>query len=223
MSEAYERLDELRLLIVHDHGLAREGMLALFRSTEQIRAKGVEAAEAAWVARHLAPDVVLIALALSGACAFETAESILQECRSSRMMFLDDTLRPHHLRMTLAAGAHGYWTKRASFDQLCEAIRRVASGGSSVCPAARRYLVGSDGKMRFDQAANGTPLARITRRERQVLVLLAEGLSVKQVAERLCLSPRTVDSHRSNLMKKLGIHKIVDLVRLALREGLIKD
>ena len=153
----------------------------------------------------------------------ETAESILQECRSSRMMFLDDALRPERLRMTLAAGAHGYWTKQASFDQLCEAICRLASGGTSVCPAARRYLVGCDGHLRFDQTADGTPLAGITRRERQVLVLLAEGLSVRQAAERLCLSPRTVDSHRSNLMKKLGIHKIVDLVRLALREGLIND
>ncbi len=152
-----------------------------------------------------------------------TSVRIVKQDGSTRVMFLDQTLRPVHLSMAITAGAHGYWTKLASFNQLCEAVRRVAAGQFSVCPAGRRYLVHADGRMKFDLTATDTPLAGLTRRERQVLILLAKGLSLNEIGERLELSPRTIDSHRSSLMKRLDIHKTTDLVRLALREGLIRE
>ncbi len=223
MNESPERFDELRLLIVDDHGLGREGMLALFCTVENIRAEAIEPREAVWAARRFAPEIVLIDLSFSDGLLFDTAESILRQSDSTRVMFLDQTLRPGHLSMAIAAGAHGYWTRRASFDQLCEAVRRVAAGQFSVCPAGKRYVVHSGGRMKFDLTAAGTPLARLTRRERQVLVLLAKGFTLNGTAERLELSPSTIDNQRSTLMKKLDIHKTTDLVRLALREGLIKD
>jgi len=222
-SQGEQRPEDLHLLIVDDHGMGREGMLALFRRVENVRAEATEPREAAWAVRRFAPEVVLIDLGFSDGQSFDTAESILKQGDSTRVMFLDNTLRPVHLSMAIAAGAHGYWTKRASFDQLCEAVRRVAAGQFSVCPAGGRYLVHTDGRMQFDLTASGTPLAGLTRRERQVLVLLAKGLSLNGTAERLELSPRTIDSHRSSLMKKLDIHKVTDLVRLALREGLIRE
>jgi len=221
-SQSECRPGDVHLLIVDDHGLVREGMMGLLQTVENIRARASEPREAIWAARRFAPDVVLIDLSFSDGQSFDTAESILGQCESTRVMFLDHVLRPAHLSMAIAAGAHGYWTKRASFDQLCEGIRRVAAGQFSVCPAARRYLVPVNGHMQFDLTAAGTPLAGLTRRERQVLVLLAKGRSLYEIAERLELSPRTIDSHRSSLMKKLDIHKITDLVRLALREGLIR-
>ena len=223
MNQSERRPEDLNLLIVDDHGVGREGMLALFHAVENIRAEATELQEAVRAARRLAPEVVLIDLSFSDGQLFETAESILKQDDSTRVMFLDHTLRPAHLSMAIAAGARGYWTKLASFDQLCEAVRRVAAGQFSVCPAGRRYLVQSKGRMRFDLAAAETPLAGLTRRERQVLILLAKGLSLKEIAGRLELSPRTVDSHRSSLMKKLDIHKATYLVRLALREGLIRE
>ena len=222
MDDTEERSTESRLLIVDDHGLVREGLLALFHPVEDILARAIEAGRAVWATRHFAPEVVLINRTLTDACAFETAESVLLERPSSRVMFLDDAMRPARLRMALAAGVHGYWTNRASFDQLCDAVRQLRAGRPSLCPTAQQYVVLSDGVMRFDQAADGTALAGLTHRECQVLALLAEGLCVKKVAGRLDVSPRTVDSHRSNLMRKLGVHKIVDLVRLAMSEGLIE-
>lgn len=223
MSQSTHRGKDLHLLIVDGHGLVREGMLALFRTAKNIQARAVEPQEAVWAVRRFAPEVALIDLRFSDGQLFETAESILEQADSTRVMFLDHAMRPAHLSMAIAAGAHGYWTKLASFDQLCEAVRRVAAGQFCVCPAGRRYIVHTHGGVQFNLTAAGTPLAGLTRREHQVLVLLAKGLTLKQIAERLEVSPSTIDNHRSSLMKKLGIHKIVDLVRLALREGLIRD
>ncbi|MEE8452728.1 MAG: hypothetical protein V3R99_12465, partial [Thermoguttaceae bacterium] len=107
MSQDEQRPEDLHLLIVDDHGLAREGMVALFCPVENIRAEAIEPHEAVCAARRSAPEVVLIDLSFSDGQLFDTAESILEQIDSTRVMFLDSILRPAHLSMAIAAGAHG--------------------------------------------------------------------------------------------------------------------
>lgn len=221
MSGSDERTPEFRLLIVDDHSVVRQGLLALFQTAgvEDAVASGV--GEAVQMTRRFAPDVVLMGMGPPSESPWQTARSILSRRPPPRLLLLDDALRPAHVCSALAAGASGYWTKHAPFEKLAKAVRSVAAGESSFCPEARRYLAPGARGLRFRPPAEATGVARLTRRESEVLALLAEGCTVKECGRRLQLSPRTVDNHKSRMMRKLGVHNIVALVRLAVREGIV--
>ena len=143
MNDTGEGPPKSRLLIVADYGVVREGLLALFRAAGKVEA-AAGAEEAAWVTQHFAPHVILIDLALSDCDPRQVARSILDRCPASRLLLLEDGVNPAHVRVALTIGACGYWTKHASFDQLAEAVRCVAAGQSSFCPAAQKYLDPTD-------------------------------------------------------------------------------
>jgi len=222
MENARERIDELRLLIVADHRLVREGLAALFRADGATEAVTSALDEAVWVTERFCPAVVLLGITLPGCRGLRTGRSIMALSSPPGLIYLDEMVRPAHICSALAAGASGYWTKHASFDQLADGVRRVAAGESSFCPAARRYF---NSTVNIAHPSHHLPeaakLSALTRRESQVLMLLAEGLSVRECAQRLELSPSTIDNYKSRLMKKLRVHKVASLVRLAVREGLV--
>ena len=186
---------------------------------EVAAASGVE--EAGPLAQRFGPDVVSIHPGLSDATPFEAAERIFSHCPTARLLFLDDSVREIHVRAALQVGAWGYWTKHASFDRIVTAVRRVAAGHKSFCPAVRRILVATPDGLRLDPCPRCPSLGGLTRREIEVLLYLARGLTVRQCAERMQLAQSTVDNHKSRLMKKLGVHKGVELAVLAIREGLL--
>jgi len=130
-----QRAPDPRVLIVEEHGLDREGLLALFWLSGHMEAVAVRPEEAVRMARQFAPNVVLIDATLPEGAAFQLAQSIASLCPAARSLFLDDAMRPENLRAVVRLGGSGYWTKDASFGQIAEAIRCLAAGGTAFCPA----------------------------------------------------------------------------------------
>ena len=213
----------VRVLIVDGHPLFCAGLVQLLDQAAGIGA--VKAAtglrEGVRLAERFEPDVVLIDPSLPDAGPFEVARQVRSHCPSSRFLFLDGVVREIHVRAALEAGAAGYWTKYASLDQIVQAISRVAGGESAFCRKAEAYLASTRRGLRFRPSGKSTALERLSSRELEVLLNLARGLSVRQCADRMQLSPSTIGNHKARLMKKLNLHKAVDLVLLAFREGLV--
>jgi len=131
------RAPDPRLLIVEEHGLDREGLLALFWLSGHMEAVAVRPEEAVRMARQFAPDVVLMDATLPEGAAFQVAQLIVSQCPTARLLFLDDAIRPENLRAALRLGGSGYWTKDASFEEIAEAVRCLAAGGTAFCPGAK--------------------------------------------------------------------------------------
>ncbi len=209
------------LLVVSPPGLFREGIGALAEKGLSGALTIADGVDALSEARRLEPDVVLIDFALRKGDPLGIGRHMLAARETANLLFLDEFVRPGNLRQTLALGANGYWTKRDSFDSLGVALLEVAGGDPSFCPDSSKYLVQTSDGMQF-RPIRGAEVAMLTEREREVLVHLAAGLDVKACGLRMGLSPYTVDNHKSSIMKKLDVHTAVDLVRLALREGLAR-
>ncbi len=213
----------VRILVIDDQPLVREGLLALcYRAgLGQVAASDPESALLA--ARRLRPTAAVLDASLANNAAFRIAWRLRAEVPACGLVFLDEAVRPWNLKEALQFDNAGYWTKRDSVEEFVAAVQTAASGGRSFCLPAQRYLDRSGGDVRFQACSAGSPLAQLTPREREVLFHLARGSSVKECARRLDLAHSTVDNHKSRLMKKLGVHRVVDLVRVALREGLLPD
>jgi DNA-binding NarL/FixJ family response regulator len=173
------------------------------------------------VAGRLLPDVALVYPRFGGHPPLEVAVAIQERCPEARLVYLDDTVRPSGIQAAVEVGVSGYWTKHADFAELAAAVRQVAAGGISFCPAAARCIRGTPPKLECRRLPTGQLSAMLSPRELEVLVLLARGLSAKQCAKRLNLAPSTIDNHKIRLMQKLGVHKTVALAVLAVREGLL--
>jgi DNA-binding NarL/FixJ family response regulator len=212
-----------RVLIIDGHTLFCAGMVRLLESAPGIgeATAATALAEGMRLAARFCPDVVSVDPCLPEAGPFEIARRVRSHCSGWRFLFLDASVREVHVRAALQAGASGYWTKHASFDQVLEAIRDVAAGQPSFCRHAQPYVVATRRRLRFKPSDTTRALGRLTSRELEVLLHLARGLTVRQCAARMHLAANTVDNHKARLMKKLDVHKSVDLATLALREGLI--
>ena len=118
-------------------------------------------------------------------------------------------------------GAWGYWTKHATFDEVCEAVRRVAAGQTTFCRRAHRHLQETPQGPHFKPSESESSIDHLTPREVEVVQHLGEGFTVKQCAEKMGLSPSTIENHKTRIMKKLQVNNVVQLIRLANREGLL--
>jgi len=154
--------------------------------------------------------------------AFATAAEIMRCSPQTRVLFVDEEIHPLRVHRSLHAGGAGYWTKHAPFDQIFQAVRRIARGQWCFCPDVREHLVLTDGRWRIRPCCR-LAAAKLTKREAQMMSLLVEGLSVRQCAEQMGISPNTADNHKSNLMRKLDVHKMSELVRLALCQGMTDE
>lgn len=210
----------LSLLIVADQVLLREGLLSLADSAGEFRAVGTRAENVVGALHACHPEVALIDVSTLPNHGQTLLRSVQSHAPPVRVLILDDVVRPLRLAAVVKARVWGYWTKRASFAELSDAILRIAGGATSFCGEAQQYLVCNNGHVRFRPTADAKPVARLSPRETQVLAMLAGGLTVHQCADRLTLSPSTVDNHKTRMMKKLGVHKTADLVRLAVSQGI---
>ncbi len=207
------------LLIVDDHGLVREGLVALFRAEDQFEVTVAGVAAAIWVAPQFSPDLALINLTATDGRPSHAAPATAAPQPPSPIVFLDDTVNPDHLARMTALGVSGYWTKRASFQQLLDAIERVLDGGTSYCPIAEKHLAAASKGLRPRLADGACPPAKLSPRETEVLSLVVQGHTVKECARLLEISPSTVENIKSHLMRKLGAHRLADLVRIAVKNG----
>ncbi len=211
-----------RVLIVVTHRLIAEGLEALFRQQADWKvalAANVETALA--TAEQSRPDVALVDISLPEAGAFLLLRQLQHQSPGVRVVFLDDSVHEGRVAAVQRLRPAGYFTLSDSFVELVAGLRRIVQGEIVYSPGAELFfLPAPPGGL----SGVGVPsaLSRLTRREMEVLVHLARGLTVKQCAEKLHLSPNTVDNHKARLMNKLGVHRSADLIRLAIREKLIE-
>jgi two-component system response regulator NreC len=208
----------IEILIADDHGVLRAGLRALLNAEGDMHVAGEAASggEAIRLAIDLHPDVVLLDISMPDMDGLEATRLLVNRLPQVRVLILtvheDATL----LREAMRAGAVGYVIKRAVESELINAIRAVAAGDFYVHPALTHALLGRTGR-----SPAGASAENLTPREREVLQLIAQGYTNRQIAELLHLSTRTVESHRANLRAKLNLDSRVELVRYAAEQGLL--
>ncbi|HRI82550.1 MAG TPA: response regulator transcription factor [Opitutaceae bacterium] len=205
----------LKVLLVDDHPLVREGVRACLAPVAHLNVVGeaADGGEALRLTRLLEPDVVLMDVNMPGMSGLEATVRLQREAPGVRVLALTIHDRREYVLQLMHAGAAGYVTKEAPPAELIRAIEVVARGGSYFSSQAARALR-PDGET--------VKASKLTAREREVLALVAEGLSNKDIASRLRVEVRTIESHRSRLMDKLDIHSVAGLTRYALAQGYVQ-
>ena len=214
-------VQHVRVLIVDDHTILREGLVRCLREVGGIEVCG-EASDgrsAVELAEELGPDVILMDLAMPGLNGIDATRKIRKSRPLAKILVLSMYLDDEYVAQALDAGVAGYVLKSAPPEQIVEAVRDVARGRRYFTPEIPQYLIDRAFDARRRPGRRGP---KLTHREREVMKLLAEGNTVKEAARILGLSQKTVDTHKTNLMKKLDIHNRVELVRFAINEKLIQ-
>ena len=208
-----------RVLLADDHDMVREALRRVIDSRTDMRvvAEARDGREAVALSKEHAPEVAVIDLWMPGLSGEEAIRQIVESCPDTKVLALSMHEDWTRVRAALEAGALGYVVKSAEFRELIDAIHALRAGRAYLSPAVAHHVVGAMGH--GDQSRS--PIAQLTERERQVLVLIAEGLSSKQIAVQLGHAPKTAEAHRASLMRKLGVHKTSSLVRIAIRDGLV--
>lgn len=209
----------IKILLVDDHGVLRAGLRALLNREKDMQVVGEagSAAEALHLSGQLAPDVILMDISLPDQSGIQVTQTIKARYPKLRILILTIHEDEGLLRAAIQNGASGYILKRAVASELVNAIHSVQAGDLYIHPAMTRALLGESSPERASAADTLT----LTARETDVLRLIAQGFTNRQIAEKLTLSIRTVESHRANLMEKLDLHSRVELVRYAAKRGLL--
>jgi NarL family two-component system response regulator LiaR len=208
---------KIRVMIVDDHPLVRSGLESILQLFDDIELVGQaeDGTEAVKLCRQIMPDVVLMDLVMPGLQGPEATQEILRHCPGTRVLaltsFSDETL----VQSTLRAGAIGYLMKNVTGDQLAAAIREAHTGRATLAPEAAEVL------MRAVSAERDTAGQDLTKRERQVLALMVEGLANNEIAERLVISLSTVKTHVSSIISKLGVSGRTEAATYAVRHRLV--
>ncbi|MBV8605984.1 MAG: response regulator transcription factor [Singulisphaera sp.] len=216
-------MGELRVFIADDHAIVREGLKALIGAQPGMRVAG-EAADGREACRRvmeLQPDVAVMDISMPGWSGSEATGRLRQVCPGVRILTLTVHEDEGYLRGLLGAGASGYVLKRSATEGLVHAIRTVAAGGIYIDPNLADRLVNAY----IDTKPDATPSERceLTGRESEVVRLIALGHSNKEIAARLEISIKTVETHKARSLEKLGLHSRAELVRYALQHGWLVD
>jgi len=211
------------VVIADDHAMFRAGLKALLELEASIRVVGEAATgdEAVDAARSLQPDVIVMDLSMPGSDGLEATRRIAALGLETRVLVLTSHTEEEYLIPAVEAGAAGFLTKTSADEDLIEAIGVVARGEIFLPPVATSLLL-----RRFradDDGDDTTALAQLSVREREVLGLTAEGYSSREIGKKLFISPKTVDTYRSRIMRKLELTHRSELVRFALRAGLLRQ
>ncbi|HLJ92535.1 MAG TPA: response regulator transcription factor [Gemmataceae bacterium] len=210
----------IRVLLADDHALVRAGFRALLNTLPGIEviAEAADGREALSLVKTHLPDVVLMDISMAGLNGLEAAVRITKEFPNVRVLILSAHADEDYVKQALRAGAAGYLIKDAGFSELELAVQAVARGETYLSPAISRHLVAD-----FIRHAGQepSPLELLTPRQREILQLIGEGHTTKEIARMLHVSPKTVETHRTQLMERLDIHDIAGLVRYAIRAGVL--
>ena len=210
----------IRVLIVDDHAVVRSGLRRVLDAEEDIEVVG-EAGDmqsAVFEARAQKPDVVLMDVVMPGGTGIEATPAVLKEVPDAKVLILSMQDDPLYVREAFQAGANGYVLKEAADTEVVGAVREIARGGRYVHPTLGASLVAAEAEERA--RADADPLSE---REHEVLRLLALGHTNQEIADKLFLSVRTVETHRAHIMQKLGFTTRAELVRYAIDTGLLED
>ena len=206
------------VLLADDHAVVRDGLRALLEVGDlQVVAVAGNGREAVAEALRLRPDIVIMDIAMPELDGVEATRRIVEKCPETRVLILSMYLSAEHIYRALQAGAQGYVLKESAGEEVVEAIRTLRAG--------KRYLSHRITETVIDdylrEGANVSPLDSLSLRERDVLQLVVEGRTNAAIAQALSLSPKTVETYRARIMKKLKVRDTVELVKFSMRHGLI--
>ena len=213
-------MSPIRIMLADDHALIRAGLRALLQTFDEVQvvAEAGGGHEALQAVQRECPDVVLMDIAMPGLNGLEAAARLRKHCPAVRLIILSMYTNEDYVRLALSAGAAGYLEKGADPAELELALKAVMRGETYLSPAVSTQVV----QDYLEQGGRKpSPLHELTPRQREILQLIAEGHSTKAIAQRLDLSIKTVETHRTDLMNRLGIHDVAGLVRYAIRIGLV--
>jgi DNA-binding NarL/FixJ family response regulator len=216
-------MSKIRVLLTDDHTLFRHGIRTLLAAESDMEVIGESgnAMDAVALTQQVKPDVVLMDIGMPGMSSFEATRLIRKERPDTKVVFLSMYDDDDYLAECVDMGASGYVLKDSPAEQLVAAIREVSRGGSYLSPRLLTRLV-DDLRMQNRGAARQPRFGTLTKREREILKMLAEGKSVKEIASSFELSVKTVEAHKFNLMRKLDIHNKAQLVHYAIQKKIIR-
>lgn len=223
MSEAEAEATRVRVMIVDDHPMWRDAVARdLAAAGYEVVATAEDGPQAVRRARATEPDVLVLDLNLPGLAGVEVCKQLVGQGSTSRVLVLSASGEHADVLEAVKSGATGYLVKSASTQELVDAVRRTAAGDAVFTPGLAGLVLGEYRRLAAEpaQAVEDAAAPRLTEREREVLRLVAKGLSYKQIAERLVISHRTVQNHVQNTLGKLQLHNRVELVRYAIERGL---
>lgn len=214
---------KIRVLLADDHAVVRAGLRALINAEAdmEVVAEASNGQEAVAQAQRLAPDVVIMDISMPDLNGLEATQRIVEMGLPARVLILTIHREDEYLLQALEVGGRGYVTKTSADRELMDAIRTVHRGGVFLYPTATRLLLEhylSAGRTEEEQESYD----RLSEREKEVLKLTAEGYTNQEIGERLVISPKTVDTYRARIMEKLNLDRRADLVKYALRKGLLR-
>jgi len=214
---------KIRILIADDHRIVREGIRRILAAQEDFEVVGEAETgrEAVELARMLQPDVVLMDISMPDMDGIEATRRIREEMPNVQVLGLTMHEEEMYVFRMLKAGGAGYVVKRAAAEDLVQAIRAAHRGEAFLHSAVARTVV-RDYLERAQRKEDDASLEFLTPREREILVLIAEGLTNQEIAKRLGISVKTVQTHRAHILEKLNLHDRAELVRYAIRKGLIE-
>lgn len=215
-------MPKIRVLLTDDHTLFRHGIRTLLAAEPDMEVAGeaANASDAVTMAQQLRPDVVLMDIGMAGMSSFEATRQIRRERPETRVVFLSMYDDEDYLAECVEIGGSGYVLKDSPAEQLLTAVREVHRGGSYLTPRLLTRLV--DGFRMQGRGERQPRFGTLTKREREILKMLAEGKSVKEIASGFDLSVKTVEAHKFNLMRKLDIHNKAQLVQYAIQKKVIR-
>jgi len=211
----------IRILVVDDHGILREGIDLIIEQTDDMEVVGqaADGREGVDLARKLKPDVVLMDISMPGLNGIDASREIINENPNVKILALSAHCNRRFIKDTLRSGVTGYALKDGMADELVDAIRIVHAGERYLSRKVAKVVV-EDYIHSTESVGEKSPLDKLTTREREILQLLAENKTTKEIAKLLHVSTKTIEANRRNLMTKLGLSGVADLTKLAIREGL---
>jgi DNA-binding NarL/FixJ family response regulator len=225
----------IRILLAEDHALVRAGFRSLLHSFSGVEVVGEanDGREALRLIEVLRPNIVLMDIMMPGLNGLEATARVSKEFPTVRVIILSMNAAEEYVLQAMRAGASGYLLKDGSITELEEAIRAVARGEKFLSSAVSKYVIAGYVQRTSEQSAganaggpahSGSPPGseKLTPRQREILQLIAEGNTTKEIAKKLEISVKTVETHRTQLMERLDIHDIAGLVRYSIRVGLVE-
>ena len=211
-------MNKVKVLIVDDHAIMRDGIRALLTVNDDIEVIGEasEGREAIKKLEQLKPDVIVMDIAMPGMDGMEATRQMVKANARVKVLILTQHDNKEYILQAIKAGAAGFVPKRALGSELVSAIRAVSRGDSVLYPSVASALIED-----YRQRSELDPYDRLTAREREILKLIAEGHTSQEIADMLVISLKTVLGHRTKIMEKLDIHNRTELIKYAMRKGLI--
>jgi two-component system invasion response regulator UvrY len=207
------------VLLIDDHALVRTGIRRLLEDSGQVRIVGEAdcGEDGVQLAQQLQPDVILMDVSMPGIGGVEACRRILQRDPAQKIIVLTIHNEQTFPKRMLEIGARGYLTKECGVDEMLQAIRQVYDGKAYIAPSIAQQLA-----LSLLPGNQHNPIDRLSRREFQVMLMISHGLTNAAISEKLCLSPKTVSTYRLRLLEKLGAQNEVDLVKIAVEQGMVE-